>query len=341
MAFRCDRWTLINVLPVGFVWVILGTIWSLYSLLHLLPQITSEKPDIKQNGIIEAIVCNSLTFMVVTCLVLAMFTDPGSVPDAPPWQAQNEEDDKTSTGKNQTGTGTQVVQHETKLSGARRWCKNCSLYKPDRCHHCRVCKSCILKMDHHCPWIANCIGFNNHKYFLLLVFYALVNLAFISFTLCYETVSLVYVVEMTFWRRFFLVFVITFSLIMGMLLKCFFLLHLWLTSRGMTTIEFCEKRHVHLGSGGRLSLYDVGLYKNLQSVLGPNPLFWLMPFNLPEGDGLEFRVGAKSATEPLVDMALRNQGITVRTSNNYENEVDSPTTRNPAPEVTGQPAAAD
>merc|ERR1719329_322861 len=61
---------------------------------------------------------------------------------------------------------------EKKRSGQRRHCKWCLKFKPDRCHHCRVCRMCILKMDHHCPWIYNCVGFNNFKYFFLLVLYA-------------------------------------------------------------------------------------------------------------------------------------------------------------------------
>ena len=32
---------------------------------------------------------------------------------------------------------------------------------------CRVCRRCIQKMDHHCPWVNNCIGENNQKYFIL------------------------------------------------------------------------------------------------------------------------------------------------------------------------------
>jgi palmitoyltransferase len=34
-----------------------------------------------------------------------------------------------------------------------RWCSRCQAPKPPRAHHCSVCRRCVLKMDHHCPWV--------------------------------------------------------------------------------------------------------------------------------------------------------------------------------------------
>lgn len=32
-----------------------------------------------------------------------------------------------------------------------RRCRKCDAPKPERTHHCSVCKRCVLLMDHHCP----------------------------------------------------------------------------------------------------------------------------------------------------------------------------------------------
>ncbi|SNX82467.1 uncharacterized protein MEPE_01173 [Melanopsichium pennsylvanicum] len=59
-----------------------------------------------------------------------------------------------------------------KSSGETRWCSKCSAPKPDRSHHCSTCNRCILRMDHHCPWLANrCVGLRNHKSFFLFISY--------------------------------------------------------------------------------------------------------------------------------------------------------------------------
>ncbi|KAF4738628.1 Palmitoyltransferase zdhhc15, partial [Perkinsus olseni] len=54
----------------------------------------------------------------------------------------------------------------------------------------------------------------------------------------------------------------------------------------MTTIEYCEKSTQKLGFSG--SIYHRGCYGDFVAVVGPNPLFWLLPIACGRGDGMTF-----------------------------------------------------
>ncbi|RNF04480.1 palmitoyltransferase PFA3 [Trypanosoma rangeli] len=80
-----------------------------------------------------------------------------------------------------------------RVCGALNICPVCAAYKPQRAHHCSRCRHCVLKYDHHCPWLGRCVGFFNYKLYLLVVFYTFVFTLWVA-TLLLLAMSL-YIVE--------------------------------------------------------------------------------------------------------------------------------------------------
>lgn len=48
-------------------------------------------------------------------------------------------------------------------------CSSCEILKPEDSRHCYICKKCVSRFDHHCQWINNCVGLNNHGSFILFL----------------------------------------------------------------------------------------------------------------------------------------------------------------------------
>merc|ERR1719272_532035 len=85
---------------------------------------------------------------------------------------------------------------------------------------------------------------------------------------------------------FLLLFGETLACFLGLLVTVFFCFHIWLMLKAMSTIEFCEKSMKRTSYDS--SVYDRGFYGNIRSVLGDNPMLWLLPISPPSGDGYTF-----------------------------------------------------
>mmetsp|Transcript_55626 Transcript_55626/g.143300 ORF Transcript_55626/g.143300 Transcript_55626/m.143300 type:complete len:372 (-) Transcript_55626:57-1172(-) len=270
----------VKFLPVAFVWANIIGLYLIYMSLHALPRYRSVQHHL--HGASQIVVFNIVTFLLVTCYVLCIMVQPGTVPDKeedPTWEYVPQ--DERALGAESVSLNLQ----ESKKSGDRRHCKWCAKYKPDRCHHCRVCRTCILKMDHHCPWIYNCVGFANHKYFFLLLFYTTIDTHIIIWTMM-ESVRAAVDPRTPFMTMFLLLFGETLASFLGLLVTTFFGFHIWLMMKAMTTIEFCEKSMKRTGYDA--SVYDRSAMGNLKAVLGDSVLLWFLPCSPPPGRGLVF-----------------------------------------------------
>jgi len=149
-------------------------------------------------------------------------------------------------------------------------CNKCGNLKPPRTHHCSICNTCTLKMDHHCPWVGNCVGLHNYKFFLIFLFWVSISSAlyglltgiamFTGFDDFGSGVSV--------WTLLSMFITVSFCLSVG----GFFFFHVQLLRENKTTIE-----NIKYGRNG------VSPYKNKTSgdsfrdIFGDNPYLWFVP----------------------------------------------------------------
>ncbi len=62
-------------------------------------------------------------------------------------------------------------------------CVPCETLRPENAEHCNYCNRCVQKFDHHCVFVNNCLGYRNHKWFLLfLICYTVYMLGLLTHT---------------------------------------------------------------------------------------------------------------------------------------------------------------
>ncbi|XP_019533697.2 palmitoyltransferase ZDHHC15 isoform X3 [Aedes albopictus] len=186
------------------------------------------------------------------------------------------------------------------LNASVRFCEKCRLIKPDRAHHCSVCGVCVLKLDHHCPWVNNCINFTNYKYFILFLGYALLYCLYIAFTtvMYMELIWSVSGREGKVDGRFHILFLFFVSLMFAISLVSLFGYHCYLVLLNRTTLESFRTPIFRYG-GPDKNGFSLGKLNNFQEVFGDDRKLWFVPVYTSLGDGMVYPVHASHLTAPV------------------------------------------
>jgi hypothetical protein len=143
-----------------------------------------------------------------------------------------------SSGANGTTNGAQTNGSASSNSpsrvqtGTAGYCTMCNLVRPARAKHCYKCRHCVAKFDHHCPFVANCIGFANHRYFLAYLWSQVLMMLW-AIALNVEPYFFQYNAKEFYGHAFVMIIMLGQLMVSGML--CMF--HTWLSWTNQTTYQ--------------------------------------------------------------------------------------------------------
>lgn len=144
-------------------------------------------------------------------------------------------------------------------------------------------------MDHHCPWISNCVGYNNRKFFMLFLFYIILTLIYcLSFEIPLLLKEVIRIADhegtfspFTIVRGIGLLIQLTFLIV----ISTFFKFHVELVFSNSSTLDNLERqRNPNIGP----NVYDVGTCENFEQVFGSKVWLWPFPIASSNGNGVTF-----------------------------------------------------
>ena len=274
------------------VMIVLLTLYGYYAYVIVLC-IQLVQSDIQR--IVYLVVVHMLLLLYASTFFRAVFTWHARIP---PKYSYTHPPDSTASlqeGLEEHAGRESLTLHQRSPTGDIRYCHKCAAIKPDRAHHCITCNRCILKMDHHCPWINNCCAYSNYKYFILFVNYSFLICLFIALSggpycvLIFTDSPLD-----SNYQKYNLLVIVLLSAAFSFSTAMLGFFHLYLALQNSSTME---TSHPPLVQGRRDKYaYFIGRRRNLEAVFGSNLFLSFIPIDNRPGNGYEFELNARIDT---------------------------------------------
>ncbi|XP_020581554.1 probable protein S-acyltransferase 7 [Phalaenopsis equestris] len=208
-------------------------------------------------------------FYDIVLLFLTSSRDPGIIPrNTRPPEPEDDNISNLSWTGSHGGLSSVPPFKDIIINGVLvriKYCQTCMLYRPPRCSHCSICNNCVERFDHHCPWVGQCIGKRNYRFFVMFVASTTILCLYVLTFCCVSLKKFMVAYECDLWEA------LKKSPISGILVIYTFVVfwfvggltvfHMYLICTNQTTYENFRYRY-----DGKMNPYNQGCAQNFKEV---------------------------------------------------------------------------